>query len=294
MDALIDFFLNHLLVERGLSANTLDAYSRDLGSLAAYLKKSGTSRWEDVSHEHISGYIQSLGPGFSPRSRSRRLAAFRSFFKFLEKTQRIRGNPAALVRFPKLSPQLPKVLGTSEIEALLDRPDPATPLGGRDKAMLELFYACGLRVSELSALKVSQVFLEPGYLLVVGKGDKERLVPMGENASEALKAYFRDGRPILLKKGFAAEVFLNARGGRLSRQGLWKIIKAHALQAGITRNITPHMLRHSFATHLLENGADLRALQVMLGHSDISTTQIYTHVARERLKEIHRKFHPRP
>ncbi len=294
MDAQIDLFLNHLLVERGLSANTLAAYSHDLGSLVDYLKKSGISGWGEVCHEDISGYIQSLGSGFAPRSRSRRLAAFRSFFKFLEKTQRIKGNPAALVRFPKLGPQLPKVLDASEIEALLDRPDSASLLGRRDKAMLELFYACGLRVSELSGLKIRQVFLEPGYLTVVGKGDKERLVPMGEQASEALKIYLQEGRSVLLKKGFASEVFLNARGGKLSRQGVWKIIKGHALRAGITRNITPHMLRHSFATHLLENGADLRSLQVMLGHSDISTTQIYTHVARQRLKEIHHKFHPRP
>jgi integrase/recombinase XerD len=294
MDAQLDLFFNHLLVERGLSANTLAAYSHDLGSLRLYLEKLGISDWAQVSRDHISGYIQGLGLEFSPRSRARRLAAFRSFYKFLEKTGRVKGNPAALVRFPKLGAQLPKVLGASEIEALLGRPDPAAPLGMRDSAMLELFYASGLRVSELAGLELRQVFLEPGYLIVLGKGDKERLVPMGEQASEALRRWLQEGRPVLLKKGFASEVFVNSRGVRLSRQGIWKIIKGHALRAGITRNITPHMLRHSFATHLLENGADLRSLQVMLGHSDISTTQIYTHVARERLKEIHHKYHPRP
>lgn len=295
MDHLVDLFLDHLSVERGLSPNTLSAYSRDLGSLQIYLKKSGTRSWEEVSREDLNGYINELGSGFSPRSRARMLAAFRSFFKFLVMTERLKANPAALVRFPKLDAQLPKVLSAAEIELLLSRPDPSTPPGLRDKAIFETLYACGLRISELTALPLNQVFLEPGYLVVNGKGDKERLVPMGEHASEAMKAYLQFGRPILLKRrSFAPEVFLNSRGESLSRQGAWKIIKRHALSAGISRNITPHMLRHSFATHLLENGADLRSLQVMLGHSDISTTQIYTHVARERLKEIHRNFHPRP
>ncbi len=295
MDHYVDLFLNHLSVERGLSPNTLAAYSRDLGSLQIYLVKSGTCSWGEVSREDLSGYINVLGSGFSPRSRARMLATFRSFFKFLVMTERIKASPAALVRFPRLDAQLPKVLSAAEIDSLLSRPDPSTPPGLRDRAIFETLYACGLRISELTALRLNQVFLEPGYLVVMGKGDKERLVPMGEHASEALKAYLQFGRPILLKRSsFAPEVFLNSRGGSLSRQGAWKIIKRHALFSGIPRNITPHMLRHSFATHLLENGADLRSLQVMLGHSDISTTQIYTHVARERLKEIHRNFHPRP
>lgn len=294
MDNILDIFFNHLSVERGLSVNTLAAYSADLRDLHLYLKKCGISAWEQVSREDISEYIQNLGATFSPRSRARRLAAFRSFFKFLERSGNIKVNPAALVHFPKLNPQLPKVLGSADVESLLDHPDISTAMGQRDKAMFELLYACGLRVSELAGLLVRQVFLEPGYLTVLGKGSKERLVPMGELASESLREYLRNGRLALLKKGFAAEVFLNSRGAKISRQGVWKIIKAHALRAGITRNITPHMLRHSFATHLLENGADLRSLQVMLGHADISTTQIYTHVAKERLKEIHGKYHPRP
>jgi len=188
---------------------------------------------------------------------------------------------------------LPKVLSGLEVEALLEQPDTAHPLGKRDKAMLELFYASGLRVSELTDLQLRQLHLDPGYLVILGKGGKERLVPLGEWATEALKAYLEDGRMSLLKGGSREEVFLNHRGKKLSRQGVWKIIKHYALSAGVRQNITPHMLRHSFATHLLENGADLRSLQTMLGHADISTTQIYTHVARTRLKEIHQKYHPR-
>lgn len=294
MDGVLDLFLNHLSVEKGLSANTLAAYSGDLRDFHIYLEKQGVSSWEQVSREHISGYILEQGARYSPRSRARRLAAFRSFFKYLERAERIKVNPAALIHFPKLDSQLPKVLGLREVESLLDRPDSSRALGQRDKAIFELLYACGLRVSELAGLQVRQVFLEPGYLKVIGKGSKERLVPMGEPASDALSVYLQNGRLKLLNKGFAPEVFLNSRGKKISRQGVWKIIKAYALSAGITKNITPHMLRHSFATHLLENGADLRSLQVMLGHADISTTQIYTHVAKERLKEIHRKFHPRP
>lgn len=294
MDAEIDLFINNLAVERGLSANTIAAYSSDLRDFQDYLRQTGISRWREVSRGSISGYIQQLGSSFSPRSRARRLAALRTFFRFLQIDGRIEGNPALLVHFPKLGPQLPKALSTAQIERLLGQPDPSKPLGQRDRAMLELFYACGLRVSELAELQLRQVVLQPGYLMVRGKGDKERLVPMGELAAASLRTYLEDGRLKLLKKGFKPEVFVNSRGESISRQGIWKLIKSSARKAGITGNITPHMLRHSFATHLLENGADLRSLQVMLGHADISTTQIYTHVARERLKEIHRKYHPRP
>ena len=294
MENEIDLFLNNLAVERGLSANTIAAYSVDLAHFQSYLKESGPSNWREVSQNSISGYIQNMGPSFSPRTRARRLAALRTFFAFLHKEGKIESNPSSLVNFPKLGPQLPKTLTAARIESLLAQPDVSRPLGQRDRAMFELLYACGLRVSELSELRMSQVVLEPGYVTVRGKGEKERLVPMGEIAAECLGDYLNNGRPLLLKKGSAREVFLNARGGGLSRQGVWKIIKSCALKAGIDVNITPHMLRHSFATHLLENGADLRSLQIMLGHSDISTTQIYTHVARERLKEIHTRYHPRP
>jgi integrase/recombinase XerD len=294
MDTEIDLFTDNLAVERGLSANTISAYSNDLKSFQNYLRKSGVSLWREVSHGTISGYIQQLGPSFSPRSRARRLAALRTFFKFLQKAGLIEGNPALLVQFPKLGPQLPKALTSAQIESLLSQPDASKPLGQRDRAMFELLYGCGLRVSELAELKLRQIVLEPGYLMVKGKGEKERLVPMGELAAECLSTYLADGRIRLLKKAAVAEVFVNGRGKSISRQGVWKIVKSCARKAAIAVDITPHMLRHSFATHLLENGADLRSLQVMLGHADISTTQIYTHVARERLKEIHRRYHPRP
>ncbi|MGA3118131.1 MAG: site-specific tyrosine recombinase XerD [Syntrophobacteraceae bacterium] len=294
MDSEIDLFMNNLAVERGLSVNTIAAYSSDLRHFQNYLRESGISLWREVSRDSISGYIQELGPSFSPRSRARRLAVLRTFFRFLEKRGLIESNPALLVQFPKLGPQLPKALTAAQIESLLEQPDLTKTLGQRDRAMFELLYACGLRVSELAELQLRQVVLQPGYLTVRGKGGKERLVPMGELAAECLKTYLEDGRLKLLKLGFIPEVFINARGESISRQGIWKIIKSSARKAGITINITPHMLRHSFATHLLENGADLRSLQVMLGHADIATTQIYTHVARERLKEIHRKYHPRP
>jgi len=294
MDSEIDLFVNNLAVERGLSANTIAAYSSDLRHFQNYLRKSGTCIWREVSRDSISGYIQTIGPSFSPRSRARRLAALRTFFRFLLRAGLIEDNPASLVHFPKLGPQLPKALSSAQIESLLAQPDPAKPIGQRDRAMFELLYACGLRVSELAELQLRQVVLQPGYLTVRGKGEKERIVPMGELAVESLRTYLENGRLILLKKGPVPEVFVNARGESISRQGVWKIIKSSASKAGITVNITPHMLRHSFATHLLENGADLRSLQVMLGHADIATTQIYTHVARERLREIHRKYHPRP
>ncbi len=293
MDHFIDRFLSHLAVERGLSTNTLVAYSADLQEFKGFLAANGVLNWDEMGRDHISAYIQSLGGRLSDRSKARRIAALRSFSKHLLVLGVIRQDPAARVTFPKTGLSLPKVIPGPEVEALLGQPDPDHPLGKRDKAMLELLYATGLRVSELTDLQLRQLHLDPGYLVVYGKGGKERLVPLGEWAAEALKVYLEEGRKTLLKRGSRPEIFINHRGGKLSRQGVWKIIKHYALQAKIKQNITPHMLRHSFATHLLENGADLRSLQTMLGHSDISTTQIYTHVARARLKEIHQKHHPR-
>jgi integrase/recombinase XerD len=294
MDHLLDLFLNYLSVERGLSDNTLAAYGSDLREMAEYLRELGISGFDEVTREHLVGYLGWLGGSLSARSKARRVAAARSLFKYLEKTGKISSNPAARVRFPRFGAGLPKVLSANEVEALLGGPDPSKPLGQRDKAILEIFYASGLRVSELTELLLYQVHVDAGYLVVRGKGDKERLVPMGEWAIDALTAYLQQGRLTLLKRGSAQQVFLNRFGKRLTRQGVWKIIKGYAVRVGIQQNLTPHMLRHSFATHLLENGADLRSLQSMLGHSDISTTQIYTHVARVRLKEIHRQHHPRP
>lgn len=295
MEGELDLFLDYLAVERGLSTNTLTAYGSDLRELVEFLLNQGTVTWKGVSPDHLHHYFESLGSNLSHRSKARRLAAMRSFFKYLERCGKIERNPSSGIRFPKFHAALPHVLSSQEVEQLLAGPSSSTSLGQRDKAMFELLYATGLRVSELVNLQLQQVHLDPGYLVVRGKGDKERLVPMGEWAADALKIYLEDGRRKLSRKNLQAmEVFLNSRGRKLSRQGVWKIIKHYAKLSGIKQNLTPHMLRHSFATHLLENGADLRSLQAMLGHADISTTQIYTHVARSRLKEIHKKHHPRP
>lgn len=290
----IDRFLEHLSVERGLSSNTLAAYASDLRDVHHHFILKGLKSWSEVTHEDLQNCFEREGQELSPRSRARKLASLRSFFKFLTAGGLISENPGTRLRFPKLNPKLPRVLNASEVEALLRQPDVRLPLGLRDKAMFEVMYATGLRVSELTDLQLRQVHLEPGYLIVLGKGNKERLTPMGEYATDALRAYLSYGRPSLAKEKSPSVLFLNHRGRELTRQGVWKVIKQHALQAGIQQNLTPHMLRHSFATHLLENGADLRTVQALLGHVDISTTQIYTHVARVRLKEIHRKHHPRP
>lgn len=294
MDELLDRFLSYLSVEKGFSGNTVAAYGSDLQEIRRYLQEKGISRWEDVSAQNVQSYLEWLGSRLSPRSRARRLAAFRSFFKYLQRFERLEKNPGLQLNFPRIGRPLPKALSSAEVESLLAVPDSGSVLGQRDRAMLELLYATGLRVSELVELELRQVHLDAGYVVVRGKGDKERLVPMGDLAAEALKAYLEEGRVTLSKKTFRREVFLNRRGQSLSRQGVWKIIRNYARRAGVPGKLTPHMLRHSFATHLLEHGADLRALQVMLGHADISTTQIYTHVAGKRLKDIHQKFHPRP
>lgn len=293
MEELLDRFFDHLAIEKGLSTHTVAAYSNDLRNLTGYLSSLGIGSWAQVRKDHVSGYLESRGKDLSPRSRARNLASIRSFFRFLMKLQAIPENPCAAVRFPRLQVALPKFLTTGEVDALLKRPETSKPLGQRDRAILELLYATGLRVSELANLKLQQVHMDAGYLVVWGKGDKERLVPMGDWARDALRTYLEEGRRLTLKGKFNPHVFLNHRAQKLTRQGIWKIIKQCALLCGIRKNLTPHMLRHSFATHMLENGADLRSLQAMLGHADISTTQIYTHVARARLKEIHRQFHPR-
>jgi integrase/recombinase XerD len=294
MDHCIDRFLNYLAVERGLSANTLSAYGSDLQEIKGFLAARGVSNWDELNRDHISAYIQGLGVRLAERSKARRIAALRSFFKHLQLVGAVHHNPTERVTFPKAGLSLPKFLSGSEVEALLRQPDDTHPLGKRDRAMLELLYATGLRVSELTNLQERHYHRDWGYLVIPGKGEKERPVPLGQWAAEALKVYLEEGRKLIMKGGSSREIFINHRGKKLSRQGVWKIIKRYALQAGIQQNITPHMLRHSFATHLLQNGADLRSLQTMLGHADISTTQIYTHVAKTRLKEIHQKYHPRP
>jgi integrase/recombinase XerD len=239
-------------------------------------------------------YVSSLAGRLSVRSIARNLSALKMFYRFLVSEGKIETNPARLLSAPKLPRRLPGVLSTGEVERLLAQPDLNTGRGKRDKAMLELLYATGLRVSELVNLKITNVNMEAGYVRTVGKGSKERMVPMGAKALEALKEYVVQGRPAFLKRKSSSYLFLNARGKPLTRQGFWKTIKRIGLAAGIRKEIYPHSLRHSFASHLLERGADLRSVQIMLGHADISTTQIYTHVTRERLKQIHQKHHPRP
>jgi integrase/recombinase XerD len=293
MDILADHFTHHLRVERGLAENTISSYSRDISRFFDFLDRKARSP-VTVSQENLVDYIASLRGALSPRSVARNLSSLKSFYRFLVSEGKVEVNPARRLNTPKLPKRLPGVLSREEVERLLSQPESAHPRGQRDKAMLELLYATGLRVSELVGLKISNINLEAGYVRTLGKGSKERMVPMGGKAVEALKEYLADGRIRLLKQRKASSLFLNARGKPLSRQGFWKNIRQYGLKAGIGKEIKPHLLRHSFASHLLEYGADLRSVQIMLGHADISTTQIYTHVTRERLKQIHEKHHPRP
>lgn len=290
----LDQFLNYLVVEKGLSANTLDAYGRDLSRYVEFLGKNGLSKIEDISASLVLDFLGSLKKaGLSPRSRARTLVALRTFHKFLQKEGLVVTNPTAQVAAPRSLSPLPHTLSPLEVESLLAAPKGTGNLDVRDRAMLELLYATGLRVSELISLKLSDLQMDAGYLIAFGKRSKQRIIPMGEAAQETLLYYLRHARHLLLKEQSSSFVFLNRSGKGLTRQGFWKIIKRRALSSNIRKNITPHTLRHSFATHLLENGADLRSVQTMLGHADISTTQIYTHVTRERLKKLHEEFHPR-
>jgi integrase/recombinase XerD len=293
MDTLIDQFINYLRLERGLADNTIRAYSRDLTRLARFFEERNLTPLA-VSRDPIIEYVSSLRRSLSARSVARNISAIRMFFRFLASEGHIRENPARLLETPRLARKLPDVLSMADVGRLLAQPDSSTPKGKRDRAMLELLYATGLRVSELTGLKVLNINLESGYVRTLGKGSKERLVPVGGKAIEAVRTYLLDGRFQLLRGVNIPYLFLNFRGRPLTRQGFWKIIKNYGKAAGIKKAITPHSLRHSFASHLLEAGADLRSVQVMLGHEDISTTQIYTHVTRDKLRELHEKYHPRP
>jgi len=290
---LADQFINHLRVERGLADNTIESYSRDLIRFLRHLDKRDISPLT-ASREDITEYIESLEGSLSLRSITRAVSALKMFFRFLINDGKLTESPARLLESIKLPRRLPGILSVEEVDLLLSRPDPSTILGLRDKAMLELLYATGLRVSELIGLRLVNINLEAGFVRTIGKGTKERMVPMGDKAREAIKSYLYDGRPGLLKGRSSTVLFINATGRQMSRQGFWKIIGQYGIMAGIKKRITPHSLRHSFASHLLEGGADLRSVQVMLGHADISTTQIYTHVSRDRLKQVHERFHPRP
>lgn len=291
--ALVDGFINYMKVERGLSQNTIQSYSNDLVRFVRFIEDSGL-RLNDITHEHINEYLAIISRYLSTRSTARSLSAIKGFFRFLVSDGHLKSNPSRLIGTPRIPKRLPEILTYQEVERLLKQPDISTPTGQRDKAMLELLYATGLRVSELVGLRLENINLESGFVRMMGKGAKERMVPFGDKASDAIKEYLLSGRARLARGRQSSYLFLNRMGKPLTRQGFWKIIKAYGLKAGIKKRITPHKLRHSFASHMLEGGADLRSVQVMLGHEDISTTQIYTHITRERLKQIHERYHPRP
>jgi len=287
----VERYLESLALERGLAQATVSAYRSDLVRLSIALAKNGVALL-DAKPEDLSKHLRDLRrKELSPRSIRRAIASIRGFFGHLVELGERRDNPAVNLVAPKLWRSLPRVLTPQEVESLLFAPDLSTPGGVRDRAMLELLYATGLRVSELVGLQLSQLRLDVGFLTAFGKGEKERIVPVGEQAEDRLGRYLSEVRPRLLK-GRHEAVFVNLRGAQMSRQGFWKILRNYGVSVGIEK-LSPHVLRHSFATHLLEHGADLRAVQMMLGHSDISTTQIYTHVHAERLKSLYERFHPR-
>ena len=291
--ALIDAFLDAAWAERGLSENTLASYRRDLVKLTDALGHRGR-RLEQAGREDLLAFLAAeMRRGRSPRTLARHLSGYRQFYRWLLREGRISEDPTALIESPKLGRGLPRALGESQVEALLAAPDTDRPLGLRDRAMLELMYATGLRVSELVGLELHNLNLNQGVVRVLGKGGKERLVPLGEPARRWLQRYLGTARPALLKGDSARVVFVTARRAGLTRQSFWHVVRRHARAAGITQAISPHGLRHSFATHLLNHGADLRVVQLLLGHSDLSTTQIYTHIAREGLKRLHEQHHPR-
>ena len=290
-----DDFFHYLQIERGLSENTLKSYRRDLKQYCHYIDKvSLKSTWANVSRSDIIGFLHMLkDDGKSSATISRSIASIRSFHHFLIREQLADQDPSLHIETPPKDRKLPDILSPKEIEKLLMITE-STPLAIRNKAMLELLYATGLRVTELITLKVSDLHLTMGFVRCLGKGSKERIVPLGDVAKEAVENYLQNSRNVLIKRNSDEKVlFVNQHGNPLTRQGFWKVLKTVAQNAGLHKNITPHTLRHSFATHLLENGADLRAVQEMLGHADISTTQIYTHVTRTRLKDIYQSYHPR-
>ncbi|MGA8279617.1 MAG: site-specific tyrosine recombinase XerD [Desulfobacterales bacterium] len=293
-DALLDRYLDFLIVEKGLAAQTIEAYSRDLVRYISFLVESGRATVSEADTPLILKYLISMREdGLNARSRARHLVSIRGFYRFLAQEEILPSDPSRLIDLPKSGLKLPDVLTIDEVKRLLDAPDPKKPSGCRDAAMLELLYAAGLRVSELITLKLQDVNLTAGYVRVFGKGAKERVVPIGQYAQEKIRRFTTGARQALLKDRISATLFVARAGKPLSRQGFWKLIKRYGLRAGLRKVITPHTLRHSFASHLLEGGADLRAVQTMLGHADITTTQIYTHVARDHLKYLHQKFHPR-
>jgi integrase/recombinase XerD len=288
-----EVYLDHLRVERGLAQNSLLAYGRDLATLRAFARRRRRDILELEPGQLIDFLSEGRGRGLSARSVARLVHALRGFYRFAVREGHASLDPAENLKAPKILQPLPRYLTTTQVDALLRAPDTKTPLGLRDRAILEVLYATGLRVSELISLRPADLNLDVGILTCLGKGRKERVVPLGGAARRWVERYLALGRPRVAHPGGPSVLFLNHRGGKLSRMGLWGIVRHHATIAGVARLLTPHVLRHSFATHLLERGADLRALQAMLGHADISTTQIYTHVSRERLRRVYDRFHPR-
>lgn len=291
---LVERYVRHLRVEGGLAVNTLEAYRRDVARLQAFLHTQGHEMVDPVTPSLLSRFLASLkSDGLSPTSMARVVSAVRGWFRFLVREGLWAANPAQDVAVAKRGVRLPRTLTRPEVTALLDLPALPAPEDARDRTMLEVMYAAGLRVSELVALELGRLDLTLGCMRVRGKGDKERLVPIGETARVMVEQYVTQVRPVLLRQRVSRALFVSRRGGPLTRQAFWKIVRQRARRAGIAKTITPHMLRHSFATHLLEGGADLRAVQAMLGHANIATTQIYTHVERGRLSEVHRRYFPR-
>jgi len=294
MEQLLDQFLHYLIVEKGLSKNTIEAYSHGLTRFLNHLREKGVQEIQNVDKFHVRGFLLALkNKNLATKSIVRNLVAIRTFFRFLIEEGILKKNPVEDLESPKVAKTLPEILTLKEIEQILEQPNLQTPLGIRDRAMLEMLYATGMRVSELTHLPTHQVNLEGGYVLLYGKGSKERIVPLGSEAMKWTNFYLTTACGILAKGRESPLIFINRSGKGMSRQGFWKNLKRYARKAGLRKRITPHLLRHSFASHLLERGADLRSVQMMLGHVDISTTQIYTHVTGERLKKIHQRYHPR-
>ncbi len=292
---IIDVFLDNLWMERGLSENTLSAYRQDLQQFEDWLgQRAGPHNLLEVSADDICGYLDARHKRqISVRSNARLISTLRNFYRYLYREKRIHADPTLLIDSPRQGRSLPKSLSETDVEALLAAPDTSTVLGLRDRCMLEVLYACGLRVSELIGLELAEVNLRQGVLRINGKGDKQRLVPLGDEAIDWLEKYQNEARPRLLTGRQCEVLFISRRGQGMSRQAFWQLIKRYAGPAGIDKLLSPHTLRHAFATHLLNNGADLRVVQMLLGHSDLSTTQIYTHVAKARLKILHEEHHPR-
>jgi integrase/recombinase XerD len=294
MDKTLREFIHYLAVEKGLAKNTLLSYNRDLCSFCTYLRQNRVDSLQEVSRGQITDYLYALQKdGKATSTRSRNLASIRSLFHYLFREKLVDADPTAELQSPRQEKKLPRILSAREVGLLLEQPNEKQVTGMRDKAMLEVIYATGVRVSELISLDQGDINLEAGFLRCTGKGNKERIVPLGTQAVRELRNYLGASRPKLVRQATESSLFVNQHGKRLTRQGFWKILKKYARQAGIKKEITPHTLRHSFATHLLENGADLRSVQEMLGHADISTTQIYTQVSKHQLRDVYDRAHPR-